>query len=94
MVEGPVAATLPSAGDGVPVIMPNQDLTITEATIVHWLCQVGEMLRKGQPIVEVETEKATSQIEAPADGTLAEILAEPGAVVRLGQRIGTIRAKI
>jgi 2-oxoisovalerate dehydrogenase E1 component len=93
IVEGPATATLPPAVDGVPVIMPNQDLTINDATIVQWLCQVGQTLRKGQPIVEVETEKATSQVEAPADGTLAEILAQAGAVVRLGQRIGTIRAK-
>jgi 2-oxoisovalerate dehydrogenase E1 component len=75
----------------VPVIMPNQDLTITEAKILRWLFPVGAGVRTGEPLVEVETEKAVSQIEAPAGGTLVEILAPVGTVVLLGQRIGTIR---
>jgi 2-oxoisovalerate dehydrogenase E1 component len=83
-----------TARDGVALIMPNQDLTITEATILRWLSQEGEAVAKGQPVVEVETEKAVSQIEAPADGILVEKLAQPGAVVLLGQRIGTIRPKL
>jgi 2-oxoisovalerate dehydrogenase E1 component len=78
-------------GDGVALIMPNQDLTITEAIVLRWLCQVGDVVATGQPVVEVETDKAVSQIEAPADGTLAEVLAQPGTVVLLGQRLGTIR---
>jgi 2-oxoisovalerate dehydrogenase E1 component len=91
-VPAAVAVTPPAqtTADGVPVIMPNQDLTITEATIVRWMCRVGDRVAKGQPVVEVETDKATSQVEAPADGTLAEVLAREGTVVLLGQRIGTI----
>jgi 2-oxoisovalerate dehydrogenase E1 component len=92
VVSAPHAPRLPS-GDGVPVIMPNQDLTITEATVLRWLCQVGEPVTQGQPLVEVETEKAVSHIEAPANGTLEEILARPGTVVPLGERIGTIRPR-
>jgi pyruvate/2-oxoglutarate dehydrogenase complex dihydrolipoamide acyltransferase (E2) component len=78
----------------VALIMPNQDLTITEATILRWLSKVGDAVSKGQAVVEVETEKAVSQVEAPADGTLTEVLATEGTVVRLGQRIGTIRSKL
>jgi 2-oxoisovalerate dehydrogenase E1 component len=89
-----VVAPETTARDGVALIMPNQDLTITEATVLRWLCQEGDAVAKGQPVVEVETEKAVSQIEASADGTLAEILAQPGTVVLLGQRIGTIRPKL
>ena len=40
--------------------------------------------------MEVETDKAVMEVESPADGTLAEILAEQGAVVALGQQLGTI----
>ena len=71
--------------------MPNVDLTITEATVVRWLKRVGEGVRKGEAIVEVETDKAVMEVEAPADGTLAEILAQEGDVVALGQQLATIR---
>ena len=94
-----VAAAVPStpkpapvaAQDGVPLIMPNMDLIITEATIVAWLKKVGDPVRLGEAIVEIETDKAVTNVESPADGVLAEILAGEGAVVPLGQRLGTIR---
>ena len=76
--------------DGVPVIMPNMDLIITEATVVAWLKKVGDTVRKGEALVEIETDKAVTQVESPADGVLAEILADAGTVVPLGQQLGTI----
>ena len=93
----PIEATLPPAAppvaaikDGVPVNMPNMDLIITEATVVSWLKKVGDTIRKGEPLLEIETDKAVTQVESPADGVLAEILADAGAVVPLGQQLGTI----
>ncbi len=74
----------------VPLVMPNMDLTITEATVVKWLKHPGEPVRAGEPIVEMETDKAVVPIESPADGRLVEILAPEGATVALGQRLGTI----
>ena len=82
-------AAAPAAG-GVPVIMPNMDLIITEATIVGWFKKIGERVGKGEALLEIETDKAVTQIESPADGILAEILADKGAVVPLGQQLGTI----
>lgn len=75
---------------GINIIMPNQDLTITEARVVRWLAQVGESVKKGKPIVEVETDKAIVELEAPADGTLIQIVAQPETVVTLGATLGTI----
>ena len=75
---------------GTPLLMPNVDLTITEGTIVSWLKKPGEAVHRGEAVVEVETDKAVMEVESPADGTLAEILAEQGAVVALGQQLGTI----
>ena len=72
------------------MIMPNMDLIITEATIVDWFKKVGERVGKGEALLEIETDKAVTQIESPADGVLAEILADKGAVVPLGQQLGTI----
>ena len=77
--------------DGVPVTVPNMDLIITEATVVAWLKKIGDPVRQGEAVVELETDKAVTQVESPADGVLAEILAGEGAVVPLGGRLGTIR---
>ncbi len=77
--------------DGVPLIMPNMDLIITEGTVVAWLKKVGDRVRSGEAVVEIETDKAVTNVESPADGVLAEILATEGTVVALGGRLGTIR---
>jgi 2-oxoisovalerate dehydrogenase E1 component len=82
-------AAKPTAG-GTPVVMPNMDLIITEATIVAWFKKIGEKVAKGEALLEIETDKAVTQVESPADGTLVEILADAGAVVPLGQQLGTI----
>ena len=81
----------PAAAGGVPLVMPNMDLTITEATVVTWLKKVGDPVRSGEAVVEMETDKAVTQVESPADGTLVEILAAEGTVVALGGRLGTIQ---
>jgi 2-oxoisovalerate dehydrogenase E1 component len=81
----------PAAATGVPLNMPNMDLTITEATVVTWLKKVGDRVRSGEPVLEVETDKAVTPVESPADGTLVEILATEGTVVALGGRLGTIQ---
>jgi 2-oxoisovalerate dehydrogenase E1 component len=83
-------APSPSKNGAVPVIMPNMDLIITEATIVDWFKKVGDNVAKGEALLEIETDKATTQVESPADGVLAEILADKGTVVPLGQQLGTI----
>ena len=77
--------------DGVSLIMPNMDLTITEATVVSWLKKAGEEVQTGENVVEMETDKAVVPVEAPVDGTLIEIVASEGTVVELGQILGTIR---
>jgi 2-oxoisovalerate dehydrogenase E1 component len=90
----PAQAAAPAAPkaieNGIPVVMPNMDLIITEATIVSWFKKVGDKVTKGEALLEIETDKAVSQVESPADGTLVEILTEAGAVVPLGQQLGTI----
>jgi pyruvate/2-oxoglutarate dehydrogenase complex dihydrolipoamide acyltransferase (E2) component len=51
---------------------------------------VGEKVGKGEALLEIETDKAVTQVESPAEGILVEILADAGAVVPLGQQLGTI----
>ncbi len=75
---------------GLAVIMPNQDLTITEGKVVGWSKQVGDSVTKGETVAEIETDKAVIAIEAPADGRLVEIVAPVETVVKLGETIGIV----
>ncbi|MBN1437204.1 MAG: hypothetical protein JW936_09015 [Sedimentisphaerales bacterium] len=87
----PATPKVTSQAEGEPFLMPNMDLTVTEATIVRWVKKVGDKVAADEPVLEVETDKATVDVEAPMAGTLVEILAQEGDVVPLGGRIGTIR---
>ncbi len=80
-----------TAGGMVPIVVPNMDLTITEVTIVKWHKGIGDRVAAGESLVEIETDKAVSEIEAPADGELAEILAKEGDVAALGQQVGSLK---
>lgn len=84
----------PAPGEGEPLCMPHGDLTVEGGTIVRWLKQVGETVQAGEPVVEVETEKAVVEIEAPVAGVLIAVLVpEPGTPVKHGQQLGTIQAR-
>lgn len=89
----PPAQVKPSAtecGTRVPIILPNQDLTITEATVVGWKKKVGEYVKANEEVVEVETDKAIFGVEAPVSGRLVEIVAPEGSIVPLGETLGMI----
>lgn len=75
---------------GEAVIMPNQDLTVTEGRVIAWLKKVGETVACGETVAEVETDKAVVPIEAPADGTLAQILIEVEGIAQMGQTMGIV----
>jgi pyruvate dehydrogenase E2 component (dihydrolipoamide acetyltransferase) len=67
------------------VIMPRLSDSMEEGTILKWLKAPGDEVRVGEPIAEIETDKATIEMEALAAGTLAEIVADVGAEVAVGQ---------
>ncbi len=79
------------ATGGVPIIMPNQDLTITEGKVIGWLKEIGQTVSQGEIVAEVETDKAVISIEAPIAGRLVEICAAEQSIVLLGQQMGTIQ---
>jgi pyruvate/2-oxoglutarate dehydrogenase complex dihydrolipoamide acyltransferase (E2) component len=69
------------------------DLSTTEGTditIAKWLVEVGQPVKRGQPLLEVETDKAVQEVECIVDGTLRAIHAAPGDEVPVGQLIATI----
>lgn len=72
------------------VRMPRLSDSMTEATVVAWLKQPGEAFSRGEPLVEVETDKATVVYEAEADGVLREILVAEGGTASLGEPIARL----
>lgn len=81
----------PPVEGGIPIIMPHQDLTITKATVMRWLVETGQAVKSGQAVVEVETDKALTEIESPAGGILAQIVAPAGTDVNLGEPLGILK---
>lgn len=63
------------------LVMPKLGLTMTEGMVSRWLVNEGDAVRRGQPIVEVMTEKITNEVEAPADGVLLKIVVAEGETV-------------
>ena len=70
--------------------VPNLGELVTEATVAKWLKRPGEAVAVDEPVVELETDKVTLEVPAPAAGTLAEILAEEGANLPVGAVLGRI----
>lgn len=72
------------------VIMPKLGLTMTEGTIERWLKKEGDRVQKGEPLVEIITEKINFQYESPASGILRKILHHEGEVVPVATPIAII----
>ena len=70
--------------------MPKLSDSMADAVIVRWLKSPGDAFRRGEGLIEVETDKATVVYEAESDGTLASILAPEGATVAVGEPIATL----
>ena len=71
----------------VSVVMPALEMAQDTGKLVSWLKQEGEPVRKGEMLLEVETDKAVVEVEAAADGILAGVTAKPGDVVHVGHTI-------
>jgi pyruvate dehydrogenase E2 component (dihydrolipoamide acetyltransferase) len=71
----------------VSVVMPALEMAQDSGKLVSWLKQEGERVRKGEMLLEVETDKAVVEVEAAADGILAGVTAKPGDVVHVGHTI-------
>jgi pyruvate dehydrogenase E2 component (dihydrolipoamide acetyltransferase) len=74
------------------VIMPALGMAQETGTLIQWLKAAGDQVTKGEPLMEVETDKATVEIEAPASGILSHVTAQAGDVIPVGQRIALILA--
>jgi len=71
---------------------PNVGESVSEVTIAQWFKQVGEAVKKDEPLVELETDKAAQELVAPADGVLEEIFVAEGDVAEIGKLIAKLGA--
>src|ERR1700704_4168258 len=74
------------------VVMPALEMAQETGKIISWLKKEGDVITKGQPLLEVETDKAVVEIEAAADGILAGVKSKEGDVVPVGATIAWIVA--
>ncbi len=74
------------------VIMPKWGLTMKEGKIVRWLKSEGDQVEAGEPLFEVETDKITNSVEAPASGVLAQIIVPEGEVAEVQSVLAIIAA--
>ena len=75
------------------VIMPALGMAQETGTLLQWLKSPGDAVTKGEPLMEVETDKANVEVEAPASGILSNVSAQPGDVIPVGQTIALIVAQ-
>ncbi len=61
------------------ILMPALSPTMEEGNLTKWLVKVGDTIEPGQVIAEIETDKATMEVEAVDEGTVTELLVEEGA---------------
>lgn len=62
-------------------------VTSTKATVVKWLKREGDFVKLGDPLVELETEKISYELESPAEGVLRRVLAEEASEVPVGDAL-------
>src|SRR5438105_1763155 len=67
------------------VTMPQLGESVVEGTIVKWLAKAGQQVERDQPLVEVATDKANTEIPTPSAGVLVEVIAQEGPVVQVGR---------
>jgi 2-oxoglutarate dehydrogenase E2 component (dihydrolipoamide succinyltransferase) len=72
------------------ILVPTLGESVTSATVARWLKQPGETVSADEPLVELETDKVTVEVNAPASGTLAAQQAAEGAEVQVGSVLGSV----
>src|SRR5438270_4333747 len=70
------------------VVMPAVEMAQETGKLLSWRKKEGDRVAKGEPLLEIETDKAVVEVESPAEGILAGISASEGDVIPVGQTIG------
>src|SRR5437870_13286128 len=72
------------------IIMPKMGDAMTEGKVVRWYKKAGDAVKKGEPVLEIETDKVNLDLEAEQDGTLGDIVANEGQTIPVGGRLAAI----
>ncbi|MEM1101717.1 MAG: 2-oxoglutarate dehydrogenase complex dihydrolipoyllysine-residue succinyltransferase, partial [Pseudomonadota bacterium] len=88
----PKAQTSSSSGGGatIDIMVPTLGESVTEATVSTWYKKPGDAVEADEMLLELETDKVSVEVPAPASGVLGEILAEEGATVQADAKLGTM----
>jgi pyruvate dehydrogenase E2 component (dihydrolipoamide acetyltransferase) len=76
----------------ISVVMPALEMAQENGKLLAWRKKEGERVQKGEPLLEIETDKAVVEVEAPGDGLLAGVTAQVGAVIPVGATIAWLVA--
>ena len=74
------------------IVVPTLGESVTEATVAQWLKKEGETVKADEPIVELETDKVTLEVNAPSDGVISKIIVGEGQNVGVGALLGELSA--
>src|SRR6185436_17022062 len=77
-------------GMPISIVVPQLGESVAEGTVSKWLKQVGDRVRKEEPLVEIQTDKINVEIPSPSDGTLQSITVAEGTTVLVGTEIGVL----
>ncbi len=72
------------------VVMPQMGESLVEATLTHWLKKLGDTVERDEPLFEITTDKVDAEVPSPVNGTLVEILVEPGQTVDINHVVAVI----
>src|SRR5476651_2372650 len=70
--------------------VPAMGESVTEATVARWYKKEGDTVKRDEPLLELETDKVTVEVPAPADGALESISVKAGDTVQVGALLGTL----
>ena len=73
-----------------PILVPTLGESVTEATVAKWIKKTGDSVNEDEPLVELETDKVSVEVTAPASGVLTEISIKEGETVGVGTKLGEI----
>jgi pyruvate/2-oxoglutarate dehydrogenase complex dihydrolipoamide acyltransferase (E2) component len=74
----------------IPIKIPDVGVNVNSVVFLKWLKQPGDMVKRGDPLCEVETDKAATEIESVAQGTLLKQLVSSGTEVEIGAVIAYV----
>ncbi|MGH8324670.1 MAG: biotin/lipoyl-containing protein, partial [Steroidobacteraceae bacterium] len=74
----------------IEIKVPAMGESVTEATVSRWFKKEGEAVARDEPLLELETDKVTVEVPAPADGAIESISAKEGETVQVGAILGAI----